>query len=206
MSNRGQTFAVSEDTWTNDQRAVYERLKLYGVIDDLDCIPLDAFTLVVGTITTFKMHPITPGGMAKVTALSKQQLARREILDRAAEILADEIERGNWRNFPALAGHVRQHEAAIAILRTPRGVHELPNSWQRAAKQGDPVRPSTYMAVEIAGWVVWALRSRRVEPRNAAGLARFIRDALAFIGVNDLPNEREILEVLQKHALNRDTR
>lgn len=188
------------DPWRNE-RAVYEHLKQHKVIDDIDGIPVDAFVMAVGTITKFQRRPVTASDMAQMKARGKQEIDRREAFNRAAAFLQEEIDR------PGTAGHLhaQQWSAAIDVLKMSRGgITELSGSWIRATKKGESIRASTYMATEIMGWILWTLKSYEVELRNAIGLARFARDALGVIGINDLPSEREILKVLQKNLLDPD--
>lgn len=192
---------MMHDPW-NNERAVYERLKHHNVVNDGDCIPVEAFVMTVGTIAKFQRRPVTGDDMAQMKALGKQEIDRRVAFNRAAAFLQEEIDR------PGTAGHLhaQQWSAAIAVLKMRRGgITELPGSWIRAAKCGDSIRPSTYMATEIMGWILWALKSYETELRNAAGVARFTREALGIIGVNTLPNEREILKALQKNLLEPDS-
>jgi hypothetical protein len=193
---------LSQDSWSNE-RAVYERLKQYGVVDDLDRIPVEAFVLAAGAIANFKRCPVTARDMDQMKALGKQEINRRAAFNKAAALLQAEID------CPGTAGHlhVQQWSAAIAVLKMPRGgITELPGSWIRATKKGDSIRAWTYMATEILGWILWSLKSYEVDhSRKMTGLARFARDALGFIGINDLPSEREILKALDKNLIDTDT-
>jgi hypothetical protein len=189
------------DPWAPALREVAALLEQYKVIDGLDSIPDDAFMLVVGRIIQFRKRPITDPDMAKLKALGSQQVARREILDRAADILRGEISLGKWKDIPGLNDHLRRWEEAIAVLQMQRGATENPRDWLRGAKKGPAVRASTYMATEIATQTMQVLKSFHVQVslRNTSGFVRFIRDALKFIGVNNPPSEKELSKVLRKN-------
>jgi hypothetical protein len=183
------------------ERGIAGLLEHYKVIDGVDCIPVEAFTLVANCISQFHKRPPTDADMAKLKALGSKQVAGREILDRAADILRGEIRRGKWKDVPGLSEHNRRWEEAISVLEMPRGATENPHSWLRGTKTGQRMRAWSYCATEIATYVMQVLKDYgvRASMRHTSGLVKFIQDALKFIGINNVPSESQISKVLRKN-------
>ena len=116
------------------------------------------------------------------------QVDIRATLNRAAGVLHSEIEQGRWRSQPNFRGRLRRWEEANAVLKTARGPVDNPNDLFDGAKSGPPMRGWSYMATEIAGHTLQALRpfsEKDVSLRRDSGLVEFIREALEFIGVSN---------------------
>jgi hypothetical protein len=173
----------------------------HNIIDDVDGVPPEVFVLVAAKLSDFKRRPVTDQDMAKLKELGGKQIDTRKYLNLAAGILDREIEQGEWRNFPAFKEHVLRWGEAIAVLRMPRGAVDNPNDWLDGAKPGKPMQPWSYMATEIAGYTLQALRPFRpsVSLRHDSGMVEFVREALEFIGVNKLPACATLSALLRKN-------
>jgi hypothetical protein len=87
------------------------------------------------------------------------------------------------------------------VLRMPRGAVDYPNDWLDGAKPGKPMQPWSYMATEIAGYTLQALRPFRpsVSLRHDSGMVKFVCEALEFIGVHKLPACKTLSDLLRKN-------
>ncbi len=183
------------------ERSIKARLMHHKIIDDVDGVPSEAFVLVAAKLRDFKRRPATDHDMAKLKEQGGKQTDTRKNLNLAASILHREIEQGKWRNLPAFKEHVRRWEEAIAVLKMPRGAVDNPNDWLDGAKPGKPMQPWSYMATEIAGYTLQALRPFRpsVSLRRDSGMVEFVRETLEFIGVNKLPACATLSSLLRKN-------
>jgi hypothetical protein len=189
-----------QEPWAAE-RSIKARLMHHKIIDEVDGIPPEAFVLVVAKLGDFKRRPVTNQDMAKLKKQGSKQTDDRKNLNLAASILTREIEQGKWRNLPSFKEHVRRWEEAIAVLRMPRGAVDNPNDWLDGAKPGKPMQPWSYMATEIAGYTLQALRPFRpsVSLRHDSGMVKFVREAMEFIGVNKLPACATLSALLRKN-------
>jgi hypothetical protein len=156
-------------------------------------IPTEAFCLLAATIDQFKARPWTVADIAEMKKSSLEQIADRRRRRLAATSLETEAE--PWRLIPGMAGRVRRWDEAIAVLRMARGAQDSPDNWMHFSGCGQNMRPWTYMATEIGGWVLQILRSYEL-PRPSFGVkspvVQFVHKALTFIGVKDAPQPKTL--------------
>ncbi len=191
---------IQEEHWAAE-RSIKARLMYHKIIDDIDDVPPQAFVLVAGKLRDFKRRPVTDQDMVTLKKEGGKHFDARTDLNNAVRILRSEIEQGNWRKFPAFKERVRRWEEAIAVVRMPRGAIDNPNDWLDGAKTGKPMQPWSYMATEIAGYTLQALRPFRetISLRHDSGMVLFVREALEFIGVNKLPACATLSNLLRKN-------
>lgn len=190
-----------DEPWATEQ-SIKARLTYYKLIDKIDDVPPDIFCLVAGKLRDFKQRPITDEDMAKMKELGGEQADARAALNRAAQILYNEIDQRKWRSYPEFKEYLRRWEEAIVVLKMPRGAVDNRNDWLDGAKSGHHVRAWSYMATEIAGYTLQALRSYReqdVSLRHDSNFIKFIREVLEFVGVNKPPSCSTISKVLGKN-------
>jgi hypothetical protein len=190
-----------DDPWAAEQ-SIKARLMHHKVIDEVDGVSPEIFVLVAAKIGDFKRRPLTDNDMAKMKEAGGRQAATRAALNRAAGILHSEIEQGRWRNQPSFKEHLRRWEEAIAVLKMPRGAVDNRNDWLDGAKSGPPMRAWSYMATEIGGYTLQALRpfkQQDVSLRHDSGFVEFIREALEFIGVSKPPSGSTLSKLLEKN-------
>ena len=190
-----------DDPWAAEQ-SIKARLIYHKVIDEIDGVSPEMFALVAAKISGFKQHPLTDEDMATMKEVGGKQADTRAALNGAARILYSEIEQGRWRSQPSFKEHLRRWEEAIAVLKMPRGAVDNRNDWLDGAKSGPPMRAWSYMATEIGGYTLQALRpfkQQDVSLRHDSGFVKFIREVLEFIGVSKLPATSTLSKLLKKN-------
>lgn len=191
----------ADESWAAE-RSIKARLMHHKVIDEVDDVSPEMFVLVAAKLGEFKRRPLTGEDMKTMKEVGGKQADTRATLNRAVGILISEIEQGRWRSQPNLKEHLRRWEEAIAVLRMPRGAVDNPNDWLDGAKSGPPTREWSYMATEIGGYTLQALRpfkDQDVSLRHDSGFVGFIREVLEFIGVSNLPACSTLSKVLEKN-------
>jgi hypothetical protein len=197
------TVAISDnltDAWA-PERAVMAALEKHKVIDGTYVIPPEVFVLVAARISQFKDRPVTDGDMEELKRHGCDQNRNRKTLNLAAKILRSDIDKGRWSKIPGFAGHVKRWKEAIAVLQMPRSIMDNPHHWLHPAEQGPAMKGWSFMATEIAVYLMQALKGYGVSLSfgRDGGIAAFIREALGFIGLNDPPSQREISKVINKN-------
>ncbi len=191
----------ADDPWTAE-RYIKARLMHHKVIDEVDGVSPEVFVMVAWKIGDFMRRPVTDEDMAAMKKAGGRQADIRAALNRAAAILHGEIEHGRWRSQPNFTEHLRRWEEAIAVLKMPRGTVDNRTDWLDGAKSGPPIRAWSYMATEIGGYTLQALRPYRhqdVSLRHDSGFVAFIREALEFIGVSRPPACSTLSKLLEKN-------
>jgi hypothetical protein len=184
------------DPWEAERRiiAILRECK----IDDADEIVPQQLGLLAERISQFKRRCVTEPDMAEMTRAGRALREQRKQLDLAAEILRDEVHR--WRDISSMGEHVRRWNEAIVVLRMPRGAHDNPRDWLHlhSKKTGPAIQASTYMAVEIAGYLIHVLNAYgiKVSLQPEGGVTKFTRKALIFIGTNKIPTLKKLSERL----------
>jgi hypothetical protein len=196
----------ADDPWAAE-RSIKARLMHHKVIDKVDGVSPEIFVLVAAKLGEFKRRPLTDEDMATMKEVGGKQAVTRATLNRAARILQSEIEQGRWRSQPNFKEHRRRWEEAIAVLKMPRGAVDNPNDWLDGAKSGSPMRAWSFMATEIGGYTLQALRPFRqdVSLRHDSGFVEFIREVLEFIGVSKPPAGSTLSKLLEKNLKKNDT-
>jgi hypothetical protein len=191
----------ADDPWAAE-RSIKAQLMHHKVIDEVDGISPEMFALVAAKLSDFKRRPLTDEDMATMKEVGGKQADTRAALNRAARILHSEIEQGRWRNQPNFKEHLRRWEEAIAVLKMPRGAVDNRNDWLDGAKSGPPMRAWSYMATEIGGYTLQALRpfkQQDISLRHDSGFVKFIREVLEFIGVSKPPAGSTLSKLLEKN-------
>jgi hypothetical protein len=180
---------AAQDPWASPRRVAGWAAEC-GISTE---IPTDAFVLLAAQIDRYKAHPWTANDIADMKKIGLQQRDDRQARHKAARLLREEAR--PWRNIPSMAEHLRRWDEAIAVLRMPRGALDNPYNWLNFSESGNDMRPWTYMASEISGWLVQILRGYcQPEPTfgESSPVVRFAHKALAFIGVNEGPKPKTL--------------
>jgi hypothetical protein len=166
--------------WAAEQRV---KTLLCKFIPDVDEISEGSFVLLADRISQFQHHPVTNRHMAELKQAGLRQIGNRTALNQAADILREEMEK--WRGHPQFGEHVRRWQEAIVVLEMPRGPFDSPHDWLHAAPRGSAIRGWTYMAVELAGYVIQILRAYKIKAsiQRAGGVTKFVREVLIRCGV-----------------------